>query len=136
MADDTPTDDRNRDRPAEWEESLWWIVAGPALWAAHFLLCYGTVAVWCAKVAPAAGSLAGARFAVAGYTVVALVGIAVVAAYGFRRHSYGSATVPHDFDTPADRHRFLGFATLLLSGLSFVATLFVALAAVFIETCV
>jgi hypothetical protein len=35
----------------EANESLWLLVASPVIWAAHFLLCYGTAAVWCAKVA-------------------------------------------------------------------------------------
>src|SRR5690606_23148142 len=29
--------------------SLWRLVAGPATWALHFLLCYVTAAVWCEK---------------------------------------------------------------------------------------
>jgi hypothetical protein len=44
-------------------------------------------------------------------------------------------TTPHDADTIQDRRRFLAYATLLLSGLSFVATLFVALPAVFFASC-
>jgi len=47
----------------------------------------------------------------------------------------GSATLPHDDDTPEDRHRFLGFATLLLSALSAVAVLYAGLVAVFIRSC-
>jgi hypothetical protein len=115
--------------------SLWTLTLGPATWAVHFLLCYATAAVWCAKVAGPDGPLGPARLAIAGYTLVALVVIGVVAWRGFRRHSIGQAAVPHDFDTRDDRTRFLGFATLLLAGLSFVATLYVALAAVFVETC-
>lgn len=119
----------------EQHESLWWLTVSPAIWAVHFGLCYVTVAVWCSKLAPAGGALGEARTAIAAYTALALAGIALVAWHGFRRHTYGTGTVPHDFDTPEDRHRFLGFATLLLSGLSFVATVYVALAGVFFETC-
>ncbi|WP_210163103.1 hypothetical protein [Salinarimonas rosea] len=116
-------------------ETIFMIPAAPAIWAAHFLASYITAAIWCAKVAGRTGALDGARWLVAGYTGVALLAIAIVGIWGFRHHSYGDATVPHDFDTPADRHRFLGFSTLLLAALSFVAVLFVGMVVVFTETC-
>jgi hypothetical protein len=119
----------------EENESLWFLTASPMIWAAHFLLCYLTAALWCAKLAGPDGSLGRVRVAIAVYTVLALIGIGLTGWHAFRRHSFGGTTVPHDFDTPADRHRFLGFATLLLSALSAVATLYVALAAVFIGSC-
>lgn len=121
--------------PAEHSETLWMIPAAPAVWALHFLACYVTVAVWCAKVAGVDGPLGPARWMVGGYTIAALLGIAAIGWWGWRHHSFGDATVPHDFDTAADRHRFLGFATVLLAGLSFVSTLFVGLAAIFIGSC-
>lgn len=120
---------------SESSERLFRLAVGPLIWSMHFLLSYVTAAVWCAKVAGRTGGLGGARVAIAVYTVVALTGIAITGWRGWRRHSYGSATVPHDFDTPEDRHRALGFATVLLCGLSAVATVYVALAAVFIATC-
>jgi hypothetical protein len=119
----------------EEHESLWLLTASPVLWAAHFLLCYLTAAIWCAKLAGPDGSLGSIRVAIAVYTVLALLGMALTGWHAFRRHTFGSATVPHDFDSREDRHRFLGFATLLLSALSAVATLYVALAAVFIRSC-
>lgn len=119
----------------ESNQTLWLLVASPTIWSAHFLLSYLTVAIWCAKYAGASGALGGARIAIAIYTVVALAGIGWVGWIGVVRHSYEGGAPPHDFDSPADRHRFLGFATLLLSGLSAVATIFVAMAAYFIESC-
>jgi hypothetical protein len=119
----------------EQNESLWVLAASPAIWVAHFMLCYLSAAIWCVKVVGPDGSLREVRLAIALYTVVALVTIGLIGRVGLRRHRLGRATVPHDFDTPEDRHRFLGFATLLLSGLSAVATLYVALAAVFIGSC-
>lgn len=119
----------------EENESLWILVASPTLWAAHFLLSYWTAAVWCAKFVGANGSLWNVRVAIAAYTIVALIGIGVVGWFGYRRHNMGWETAPHDFDSRADRYRFLGFATLLLSGLSAVATLYVALTVVFIGSC-
>jgi hypothetical protein len=114
---------------------LWALAAAPATWAIHFLLCYGTAAIWCAKVAGAGGSLAGARVAIACYTAIALAAIGAVGWRGYRRHRLPGGAAPHDDDTPEDRHRFLGFATVLLSALGAVATAYSALAAVFIGSC-
>ena len=119
---------------SEDKESLWLLTAAPLIWSAHFLLSYITAAIWCEKLVADVG-FSGARIAIASYTLLALAGIAVVALRGYRQHSYGDARPPHDYDSAADRHRFLGFATLLLAGLSAVATLFVALSALLIPDC-
>jgi hypothetical protein len=111
------------------------LAAGPSIWALHFLLSYATVAIWCSKIAGQEGPLGSARIAIGLYTGVALAAIAAIAWYGYWRHSYGSGGLPHDFDSPESRHRFLGFATLLLALLSAVATIYSALAAALIETC-
>jgi hypothetical protein len=116
--------------------SLWLLTIGPAIWTAHLLLCYATATIWCAKFTTSGGPLGGARTAIAWYTAAALVGIALVGWEGFRRHHYGGAeATTHDLDSPEDRHRFLGFAALLLSGLSAVAVLYAALAATYFDTC-
>lgn len=123
--------------------SLWLLTIAPTIWAAHLLLSYVTGAVWCAKFAAQAGSLGEVRTAVGWYTAAALVGIVAVGVEGFRRHRFpstslgagGTEATTHDLDSPEDRHRFLGFATLLLAGLSAVAVLYAALAATFFETC-
>jgi hypothetical protein len=119
----------------EHRESLWMLVAAPTIWAVHFGLCYITAAVWCAKVPSALAPLGGVRTAVVIFTVIALGGIFVTGWIGHRAHSHGAGSPPHDDDTPEDRHRFLGFATLLLSGLSAVAVVYAGLVAVFIESC-
>jgi hypothetical protein len=119
----------------EENESVWTLTLAPALWVAHFMACYVTAAIFCAKVAAPGGSLGSVRIAIAVYTAVALAGIGMIGRDGLRRHRVGLETEPHDFDSAGDRHRFLGFATLLLSGLSAVATLYVALAAAFIGDC-
>lgn len=125
-----------RDLP-ESRESLSMLIFGPGIWAAHFLLSYVSAAVWCAKVVGRTGLLDSVRIAVGVYTVIALFGIGLTAWRGYQRHTLGGgrATLPHNLDTAASRHRFLGFATLLLCGLSFVATIYVALAVVFIGSC-
>jgi hypothetical protein len=115
--------------------SLWLLTFAPAIWAVHLLLCYVTAAVWCAKFVPFGGPLGGIRTAVAWYTAGALAGIAIVGWEGLRRHRHGTETTTHDLDSSGDRRRFLGFATLLLSGLSAVGVLYAALAAWHFETC-
>ncbi|HEY1107104.1 MAG TPA: hypothetical protein VGE76_00685, partial [Opitutaceae bacterium] len=85
--------------------------------------------------APTDGSLQPVRWLIAGYTIVALVGIAITARGGLRRHRRGTESIPHDYDTAGDRHGFLGYATVLLSGLSAVAVLFAALVIVFFKDC-
>lgn len=120
--------------PPERPFHLWLLAVGPGLWAAHFLACYLTAAIWCAK-APAGEALGPVRWAVAAYTAAALAGIGWVLWHGWRRLAPGAGEGPHEGDTAVDRERFLAFATLLLSGLSAVATLYTALAAVFIGDC-
>jgi hypothetical protein len=115
-------------------ESLWWLAASPAVWVAHLAVCYATAAIGCARLGRDA-PLGVIRWVVAGATAAALVGIVLVAWRGLRRHRRGSAPVTHSEDTPIDRHRFLALATVLLSGLAAVGVVFVALPAVFFETC-
>ena len=115
--------------------SLWLLTIAPTIWALHLLLCYITAAIWCAKFVASGGPLGGVRTAIAWYTALALSGIVAIAWEGYRRHRHGTETTTHDLDTVGDRHRFLGFATLLLSGLSAVAVLYAALAAAYFETC-
>src|SRR6187549_3530286 len=99
----------------ETKQSLWLLVASPTIWSAHFLACYLTAAIWCAKYAGPDSTLGAVRVAIAVYTVFALIGIGFIGVAGYRRHTFRQTTGPHDFDTPESRHRFLGFATLLLS---------------------
>jgi hypothetical protein len=120
----------------EKKESLLLLTASPLIWAAHFLLCYGTASIWCAKVLGFGGSLTTVRTGIVLYTALALAGIGIIGWIGYQRHSLGYAALPHDDDTPEDRHRFLGFATLLLSALSAVAVIYAAAVVVFIERCI
>jgi hypothetical protein len=131
----TPDDDPT----AESRQTLWLLTISPTIWAVHFLASYITAAIWCAKLGAPIGSSTGplgwVPWAVGIYTGIALLAIAIVGWIGWRRHTLGTATVPHDFDTPEDRHRFLGFATVLLSALSAVAVLYVGVVAVIFRTC-
>jgi hypothetical protein len=125
MADDIV--ERNRD--------LWMLAASPAIWATHFLVSYATVAIWCAKLVDAGGPLAGSRAAIGVYSALALGAIAVIGWRAWKRHRLGGGEASRDRDSPADRYRFLGHATLLLSGLSAVAVIYATLAIVFVRDC-
>jgi hypothetical protein len=127
-------------RYLERHESLWMLTAAPTIWAAHFLLSYLTAAIWCAKAAGPDAGLGDVRTAIGLYTAAALGGIAIVGLAGWRRQEFITLDTPPDEieagrDTAEDRHQFLAFSTVLLSALSAVATIYVALAAVFIENC-
>jgi hypothetical protein len=120
---------------SEKRDSLWRLAAPPVIWATHFLACYGTAAVWCAKYAKPDDPLTPVRLAIAAFTLVALLPVTWLAWSSYRRHRHPGGQLPHDADTPEDRYRFLGFATLLLSGLCAIAIVFAALTAVFIRSC-
>ncbi|GHA85496.1 hypothetical protein GCM10007067_24380 [Lysobacter bugurensis] len=114
--------------------TLWMLTTGPTVWAAHLLVSYVTVAIWCAKTSRLA-PLGTSRTLVIAYTGVSLALIAFFGWRGWRQHRWGAATLPHDAPSAADRHRFLGFSTLLLCGLSFIAVVYQGLTIVFIGTC-
>ena len=122
-------------KTGESNQTLWLLTVGPGIWSVHFMLCYITAAVWCAKSGGRDASLGTVRVAIAAYTIVAVVGIGLSAWGGWKRHKLGSAETPHDRDTAADRHRFLGFSTFLLSSLSLIATLMEAIVVFFFNDC-
>jgi hypothetical protein len=124
------------DAVTEDRQSLWLLTVAPTIWAAHFLLSYIGAAIWCGKIVERSDAVSPVRAAILGLAVVALVGIGFTGWLGWRKHSHGDEQPPHDKDTPEDRHRFLGFATVLLSGLSALATIFVAISTLFISNCI
>lgn len=135
---ESPRPRRTASDPAateEEEESLWWLASAPAVWLVHLLACYLTAANYCAKANSETASLAGVRWAIAGYTAVALPLLLMLARRGWRRHQTGESLGPHDFDSRADRHRFLGFTLFLLSGAAILAVALAALPAAVLETC-
>lgn len=120
---------------SEKKQSLWLLTFAPLIWAAHFLVSYVTAAIWCGKAAAPNRAFASLLTAIVVYTMIALAGVAIVGWIGYRKHSHGDAEVPHDDDTPEDRHRFLGFATLLLAALSAVAIIYAAFVVIFFRSC-
>ncbi len=116
-------------------ESLWTLFTGPTVWALHFLVCYITISVHCAKADGAASSFHSVRLILGVVTGVALAGIVLAAYLAWRQWGFGSGDPPHDEASRKDRLLFQGFATLLLSGLSFIAVLFVAMPLLFMGAC-
>ncbi len=116
-------------------ESLWTLFTAPCVWALHFLVCYVGVAVYCAKPGLVGASFGFVRIGIAVATAIALLLIALSAWLAWRQWGFGASDPPHDDPTRTDRTLFQGFATLLLSGLSFIAVIYVALPALFVTEC-
>jgi hypothetical protein len=115
-------------------QSLWALTVGPANWVGHFLSSYAVAAVWCGNAGAHArfGSL---NVVFAAVTALALAAVVWVAWGGWTRYNHGEAVPSHHKDTPEDRHRFLGLATLLLAVLSGVSILYTAVAVAMLRAC-
>jgi len=115
---------------------LWRLIAAPIVWAVHFLVCYVGVAVYCEKWGRAASLLPG-RWLVAVATLIALVLIGMIfrSLWKVRGVSLERANLDFTVNSPEERHRFLSHVSLMLCVLSIVATLYVALPAFLLETC-
>lgn len=116
-------------------ESLWTLITAPLVWALHFLIVYVGAALYCAKPALLGSSFDAVRIGVAAVTVVALVAITLSAWLAWRQWGFGTTDPPHGEATEESRTLFQGFATLLLSGLSFVAVIYSALPVLFVTEC-
>ncbi|QIA22650.1 MULTISPECIES: hypothetical protein [unclassified Mesorhizobium] len=117
-------------------ETLWTLFTAPVVWAAHFLVCYIGAAVYCAKPELIGLSFSAVRAGIAAATLIALSLIALSAWLAWRQWGFGTDDPPHDDPTRRDRTLFQGFATLLLSGLSFIAVIFTAMPALFLTGCI
>ncbi|WP_438754484.1 hypothetical protein [Pararhizobium sp. O133] len=117
-------------------ETLWTLFTGPVVWALHFLACYAAAAIHCAKGSQATFSFGMLRLTLAMVTILALGAILAAGWLAWRQWGFGSGDPPHDEPTREDRQLFQGFATLLLSGLSFIAVIFVSIPLLLIEACV
>lgn len=116
-------------------ESLWTLFTAPVVWAGHFLVCYVVMAVYCAKPGFLGMTFDGYRWVLAGFTVACLAFIVLAAYLAWRQWGFGTEEPPHADATTLDRKRFQGFATLLLSGLSFVAVVFTAIPLLLLAEC-
>ncbi|RWH77562.1 MAG: hypothetical protein EOQ86_19200 [Mesorhizobium sp.] len=117
-------------------ETLWTLFTAPVVWVAHFLVCYIGAAIYCAKPELVGLSFSAVRAGIAAATVIALSLIALSAWLAWRQWGFGTDDPPHDDPTRRDRTLFQGFATLLLSGLSFIAVIFTAMPALFLTECI
>ncbi|TIP83639.1 MAG: hypothetical protein E5X63_20800 [Mesorhizobium sp.] len=117
-------------------ETLWTLFTAPVVWVAHFLVCYIGAAIYCAKPELVGLSFSAVRAGIAAATVIALSLIALSAWLAWRQWGFGTDDPPHDDPTRRDRTLFQGFATLLLSGLSFIAVIFTAMPALFVTECI
>lgn len=116
-------------------ESLWTLFTGPVVWALHFLVCYIVSAIVCEKPDLLGGDFFTLRKTIGAITALALAMIVLSAALAWRQWGFGTGDPPHDAPTRDDRLRFQGYATLLLSALSFIAVVFTAMPAFFISEC-
>jgi Kef-type K+ transport system membrane component KefB len=116
-------------------ETLWTLFTAPVVWALHFLVCYVGAAIYCAKEDAVALGFDVLRLGIGVVTAAALAMIVLSAFLAWRQWGFGTYEPPHDDPTPHDRRRFQGFATLLLSGLSFIAVIYTAMAALMISGC-
>ena len=114
--------------------ALWKLTISPALWGAHFLLCYIAAAIWCAKNGRAA-DLGVIRNFIYVVTMLSLVAVFYQIVKSYREHKEGESELPHDGDSPDARDSFLGYSNLLISALSALAILFVAFNAVVFRSC-
>ncbi|EAQ01135.1 hypothetical protein OB2597_14294 [Pseudooceanicola batsensis HTCC2597] len=128
------TPDRREDQKefAEEEASLLKITLGPLIWAAHFVVCYGLVAVTCAK----GWDIGAVRIGLGGLSALALAGVLWVGWAAWRQ--WGVTTTGdrvNRLGSAEDRHHFLGHAAFLLSIISLIGVVFVSLPLVLIGGC-
>ena len=112
--------------------SLWKITFAPAIWALHFVICYGATALICAK----GGSVTALRLGIGIGTALSLICILWTGWLAWRQWDIISDREwENDAGTSEDRHQFLGHAAFLLAIISFIGVIYVALPALLIESC-
>ncbi len=129
----------SRDRRAR--RTLALFVAGPVIWAAHFMLVYLVVEAGCTGDGPGLRLFNPPVPAVVTLAATAVAALATLAcAWGSARRWRASPDEPEAGDLPEglpgdDHRRSLAFIGLLLSSLSFVSILFVGLPALVFSSC-
>lgn len=119
-----------------YRDSLWSLIAGPTIWAVHFLFCYIATAIYCAKSAAPATDFYLLQITIAVATVAALAGIVVAGTQAADNwHRALDAEWAADDETLRHRRRFVGRAAFLLSGLSAIATAYVGMTVLFVSSC-
>ncbi|KRS18984.1 hypothetical protein [Roseovarius indicus] len=117
---------------AEERASLLKITTGPLIWAIHFVICYGLVAVNCAK----GWDIGMARTGLLVFSVGALVAIVWVGWGSWRQWNlHETGDYFNSWGRAEDRHHFLGHAAFLLAIISFLGVVFVSLPLVMLGGC-
>lgn len=115
-------------------DRIWWFTVAPAAWLLQLAASYATAAIYCAKAPHRSVSLMPVRIACLVYAAVAL-GVALAMGVSAYRQ-YGRVSFADDhLDREEARQAFIGMSLMLLSGASILGTVYVALPAIFMETC-
>jgi hypothetical protein len=120
---------RDRARP----DPLWLPVVAPVIWSTHFTVCYIWAALACGRFSARAAATIDSTLTT--LTVMALVAIGLLFVRAWRQLGYTLPDRPNDDGTPEDRNTFMSYTTMLLAGLSGIATLYVGVAAISIGGC-
>lgn len=108
------------------------MVLAPTIWALHFVSVYAITAIDCAKT----GTPGIARAGTAGLTLLALIAIGIIGWQAWVQWNYAAnRDAVHNQPTARDRRTFLGHGGFLLSLVSLIGVVFVALPALFIRSC-
>ena len=121
---------------SEEADSIWRITFAPLVWTLHFVISYGTTAVWCAKLAVPGAPIPLLRLGIGALTVLALALIAWVGWRAWRQWDFTDDwDYVHEEGVSEERHEFLGHAAFLLAIVSFIGVIYVAMPALFIGSC-
>lgn len=131
-----PAENHELNSWAEEADSIWRLSFGPLIWVVHFLLTYGGTSIVCFKLYELDWAFTFLRASIGAITLLALVGIGIVAWRSWKRWDYlDDYDYEHDRSVEEDRHEFLGHAAFLLAVLSAVGVVYVALPAIFVANC-
>lgn len=118
-------------------DSLLGMVGAPIIWAVHFVTVYVLVSFACA-FGFSGGRILGigaVPFLIGVVTLIAVVFIALLTRLGYRRWRQTEADRRRMDPDLWARRRFMALTALLLSGLSLIATIWVAVPAFLMDPC-
>ena len=115
---------------------LWRVILAPTVWSLHFLVCYVGAAIYCEKIGREA-ALDPVRVLVVLATAVglAVVGVSTRGLWRVRGRSLTDDDFDYEHNSPEERHRFLSHVALMLSALSAIGMLYVALPVFLLGSC-
>jgi uncharacterized membrane protein YozB (DUF420 family) len=115
---------------------LWRVILAPTVWSLHFLVCYVGAAIYCEKLGREA-ALDPVRILVVLATVagLAVVGVSTRGLLRVRGRSLTDSDFDYEYNSPEERHRFLSHVALMLSALSAIGMIYVALPVFLLGSC-